>query len=175
MQMFVRTRESPPPPPFPALADRTAAVVDIFNSHGLCYDFCMSRGKAFAIVQFTGCWCSDLAPDPSKSADKKECSKGCPGYDKETCGSLEKDLYSYMRLPNIVKGTVGVTSTRTTASKTVGKPTPATESKTVIVPTTIVSIVVCLPSASQKFFFQSNASVRGSMHAAESCGIIPMP
>ncbi|KAI8195570.1 Cell wall integrity and stress response component 4, partial [Colletotrichum sp. SAR 10_65] len=65
-----------------------SANLSIWQTNGLCSDFCRGKNFAFAIVQYQSCWCSDVAPAASSEADVEDkCNDICPGYDTEKCGS----------------------------------------------------------------------------------------
>ncbi|KAI8316572.1 Cell wall integrity and stress response component 4 [Colletotrichum sp. SAR11_240] len=63
-----------------------SANLSIWQTNGLCSDFCRGKNFAFAIVQYQSCWCSDVAPAASSEADVEDkCNDICPGYDTEKC------------------------------------------------------------------------------------------
>jgi hypothetical protein len=88
----------------------------IYQSDGLCYNFCNSDW-AYAIVQGEDCWCSNYTPDSSSQVDTSKCNSECPGYPSDTCGA--DGLYGYMALSSSPSGTKGgatATSTGTQVS-----------------------------------------------------------
>uniref|UniRef100_L2FG79 ER membrane protein n=1 Tax=Colletotrichum fructicola (strain Nara gc5) TaxID=1213859 RepID=L2FG79_COLFN len=75
-----------------------SANLSIWQTNGLCSDFCRGKNFAFAIVQYQSCWCSDVAPAASSEADVEDkCNDICPGYDTEKCGS-RPNWYGYIQL-----------------------------------------------------------------------------
>lgn len=84
-----------------------AIDLSFWQTNGLCSDFCREQNKAFAIVQWQSCWCSDVAPDPSTEADVTEkCNGICPGYDTEKCGA-RPNYYGYIALLKPPTSTAG--------------------------------------------------------------------
>ncbi|OLN97528.1 Cell wall integrity and stress response component 4 [Colletotrichum chlorophyti] len=76
----------------------SSANLSIWQTNGLCSDFCTAKNAAFAIVQWQSCWCSDVAPATSSQAEVGEkCNAICPGYDIESCGS-RPGWYGYLAL-----------------------------------------------------------------------------
>ncbi|UPX21138.1 uncharacterized protein EKO05_0011338 [Ascochyta rabiei] len=77
-----------------------------YQSNGKCSDHCNSAGTyAFAVIQFTNCWCSNYIP--STTTDITSCQKDCPGYPDEKCGDKDADLYIYIKLSGQPSGTAG--------------------------------------------------------------------
>ncbi|KAI0390689.1 hypothetical protein F5Y17DRAFT_48300 [Xylariaceae sp. FL0594] len=115
---------------------QTPTNSSIYQSDGLCHDFCNKDSWAFAIVQAFSCWCSDYIPDPSSQVDTSKCNRACPGWPQDTCGA--KDLYGYMQLDSQPSGTKsdnsGPTSTPT--------PTRSSSSSKVLVSSTSTSTSV---------------------------------
>ncbi|KAI1172395.1 hypothetical protein F4777DRAFT_516048 [Nemania sp. FL0916] len=83
----------------------------IFQSNGLCHDFCFDKAYALAIVQYQDCWCSDFVPAKSSQVDTDKCNEICPGYKYESCGA--DGLFGYIALSASPSGTAG------------GSPTPS--------------------------------------------------
>jgi cell wall integrity and stress response component len=75
----------------------------IFQSNGLCSDFCGSS-YAFAVVQDNGCWCSNYVPGTTTTG----CNEQCPGYPLELCGG--NGVYGYIALGKNPSGTQGGSS-----------------------------------------------------------------
>lgn len=75
-----------------------------YMTNGLCHDTC--QGYAFAITQFTECWCSNEAPADTTGTDS--CNKECPGYPSELCGNQQGGLYGYIALGKAPESTAGV-------------------------------------------------------------------
>ncbi|KAF6813090.1 hypothetical protein CSOJ01_04776 [Colletotrichum sojae] len=111
-----------------------SANLSIWQTNGLCSDFCRDKNRAFAIVQYQSCWCSDVAPDPSTEADVTDkCNDICPGYDTEKCGS-RPNYYGYIALaktPTSTAGGGGGGDTTTKAPSTTQAP-PAPPSPTTV-------------------------------------------
>ena len=78
----------------------------IFQSNGLCHDFCHSS-YAFAVVQGNGCWCSNYVPVSTTSSSG--CNKQYPGYPQDLCGG--DGLYGYIALSKLPSGTAGGSAT----------------------------------------------------------------
>ncbi|KAK1852942.1 ER membrane protein [Colletotrichum chrysophilum] len=109
-----------------------SANLSIWQTNGLCSDFCRGKNFAFAIVQYQSCWCSDVAPAASSEADVEDkCNDICPGYDTEKCGS-RPNWYGYIQLSKTPTSTAGgdaATTSAAAASTTQAPPAP--------VPTTV--------------------------------------
>lgn len=96
----------------------TNANLSIFQSHGLCGDFC--RGDyAYAVLNYQSCWCSDYTPSDSTIVSNDKCNTGCPGY-SELCGG--KGVYGYLELGKNPKGTKGSSSDGSASVSTVSTP-----------------------------------------------------
>jgi hypothetical protein len=89
------------------LANRHADE-SIYQSDGLCHDFCLPGGNAFAVVQGHGCFCSNILPDISSQVDVGRCSAPCPGYQTDVCGG--DGLWGYMALGPSPSATAGASS-----------------------------------------------------------------
>ncbi|GKT45720.1 cell wall integrity and stress response component 4 [Colletotrichum spaethianum] len=84
-----------------------SANLSIWQTNGLCQDFCTAKNYAFAIVQWQSCWCSDVAPAASTEAEVSDkCNDICPGYDIEHCGS-RPNYYGYLALAKNPTSTAG--------------------------------------------------------------------
>ncbi|GAP82657.1 putative cell wall integrity and stress response component [Rosellinia necatrix] len=94
----------------------TALNTSIYQSNGLCHDYCVEKTFAFAIVQDKACWCSDYAPTKSSQVDTGECSDPCPGWKYETCGA--SGLYGYIQLDTMPSGTADGGSTSSPTEQT---------------------------------------------------------
>ncbi|KAG6014899.1 hypothetical protein E4U54_004679 [Claviceps lovelessii] len=64
----------------------TPRNVSIYQTNGLCQDYCNPLGYAYAVTQANSCWCSNYTPDKSIQVSTAKCSSGCPGYPFEKCG-----------------------------------------------------------------------------------------
>ncbi|KAI0206234.1 hypothetical protein F4808DRAFT_469420 [Astrocystis sublimbata] len=102
----------------------------MYQSNGLCHDFCADKSFAFAVLQQFNCWCSDYVPAKSSQVDTGECNKICPGYKYESCGG--DDLYGYIALGVQPSGTAGETSASETPTSTskAGQSTTTSEETT---------------------------------------------
>jgi cell wall integrity and stress response component len=109
-----------------------SANMSIFQTVGLCYDFCIGE-YAYAIVNYQSCWCSDWEPADSTEVDMDECNIKCPGYPDEKCGG-SRNRFGYIALGMNPSGT----STPAGASTKVDTPPPAT--------TTVQETVTLAPS-----------------------------
>ncbi|TDZ22774.1 Cell wall integrity and stress response component 4 [Colletotrichum orbiculare MAFF 240422] len=111
-----------------------SANTSIWQTNGLCQDFCTEKNAAFAIVQWQSCWCSDVAPASSTEADVDEkCTGICPGYDVEHCGS-RPEYYSYIslaKLPTSTAGGGGDGTTKQPSTSAPPAPSPTTVKVTV--------------------------------------------
>ncbi|CDM29533.1 hypothetical protein DTO013E5_5140 [Penicillium roqueforti] len=97
-------------------------VSNTFQSNGLCETTCTDY--AFAILQGSKCWCSNVAPAKSSLADDtSDCDGACPGYPADSCGSTSKGVYAYVEV-------VGNDATSTAAGTTTSKTTSSTSTST---------------------------------------------
>lgn len=137
-----------------------------YQSNGNCTNHCKQEGGswAFAVLQYTNCWCSNYVP--GDTTDTSNCMVDCPGFPAEKCGSKDKDLYLYVQMDGQPSGTKGgsqpsstaAASTKQQQSSTSNKPsttdTPSKTQEPVTVPTlvtesgnVITRTVVITPSA----------------------------
>ncbi|KAK5118365.1 hypothetical protein LTR62_002879 [Meristemomyces frigidus] len=98
------------------------AVNNIYNSNGACLAQC--QGYAFAVVQYTDCWCSNFIP--SNQQDLGSCSANCPGYPDDQCGNAQSGLFGYLQANGSPSGTIGASSSQ--ASSTVTPSSSSTSS-----------------------------------------------
>ncbi|KAI0387659.1 hypothetical protein F5Y04DRAFT_9266 [Hypomontagnella monticulosa] len=125
----------------------TSGNSSIYQSDGLCHDFCFSD-YAFAVIQDSQCWCSDYEPAKSAQVEVSKCSKGCPGFPSDTCGG--DGLWGYMSLDKKPSGTKGSGSSTQTpipdsSSGSTGKsstPTPVPTIATVTEGGTVMTVTV---------------------------------
>ncbi|KAI8633376.1 hypothetical protein F5Y19DRAFT_471650 [Xylariaceae sp. FL1651] len=123
----------------------TATNSSIWQSDGLCHDFCVDKSFALAIVQDHDCWCSNYVPNDSTQVDIGKCHNACPGWTPDTCGG--DGLYGYILLDTKPSGTADAgsstaptpipTSTRESTSThvdTASTSTPAVHSTTTTTP-----------------------------------------
>jgi len=125
----------------------TAQNSSIFQSSGLCHDFCQNN-YAFAVLQEHDCWCTNYAPDSTTSLS--DCTYTCPGYPDDNCGG--PGLFAYIPLnkaPLGVKGAGGGPAGVTTASGQISiktsttsttDTTPSSSSSATWTPTPITSL-----------------------------------
>ncbi|KAI1185952.1 hypothetical protein F5B17DRAFT_405907 [Nemania serpens] len=129
----------------------------IWQSNGLCHDFCVRQSFALAVLQGHYCWCSNYAPAKSSQVDTAECNDPCPGWKYDTCGT--SDLFGYIQLDIPPSGTADGSSTSTSSetsthsstrtSTTPTPPTPTTSIKTVTAGGTVsLETVTVTPTAS---------------------------
>ncbi|KAB2108121.1 hypothetical protein AG0111_0g4505 [Alternaria gaisen] len=77
-----------------------------WQSNGNCTNHCKEEGTyAFAVLQYTDCWCSNYAP--GETANMNDCEVDCPGFPDEKCGNKDKDLFMYIEMDGQVSGTIG--------------------------------------------------------------------
>ncbi|TDZ44785.1 Cell wall integrity and stress response component 4 [Colletotrichum trifolii] len=126
-----------------------SANTSIWQTNGLCQDFCTEKNAAFAIVQWQSCWCSDVAPASSTEADVDEkCTGICPGYDVEHCGS-RPEYYGYIslaKLPTSTAGGGGDGTTKQPSTSTTSR--PRTTVQTVTADGTVRTVTVT-PAATE--------------------------
>ncbi|KAK2616831.1 Cell wall integrity and stress response component 4 [Conoideocrella luteorostrata] len=139
--------------------------VSMYQTNGLCHDFCAPGGFAYAITQSNSCWCSSFTPDGSTQVSTSRCNSNCPGYPQEKCGG--PGLYAYIvldgALPSGTKGgstppssvpssipsttSQAETETETTATTTKTKtPKPATTSIETVTADGTVKTVTIIPT-----------------------------
>ena len=88
-------------------------VSNDFQSNGRCQTTCQAN-YAFAIVQYTSCWCSNYVPADTFSVSS--CGKQCPGYPPENCGDQQAGLFGYIALSKSPSGTIGAATSSSTAT-----------------------------------------------------------
>lgn len=90
---------------FWALADMEEIDTSIYQTNGLCKDFC-TKDYAYAITQEQLCWCSNYTPSKSDQVDMNQCNINCPAYPDEKCGG--KGVFGYVQLnAHLPSGTRG--------------------------------------------------------------------
>ncbi|KAI0415616.1 hypothetical protein F5X98DRAFT_211452 [Xylaria grammica] len=110
-------------------SDNTAATAtnsSIWQSNGLCHDFCVDKSYAFAILQEHDCWCSNYVPAESSQVDTDECNDSCPGWQDDTCGAT--GLYGYIALDTSPSGTADASSSTSTSTEQTSTTTVDTSS-----------------------------------------------
>lgn len=65
-----------------------------FVSSGSCWEHC--KGKQFWVMGLhaSNCYCGMVYPPKDDVTTNSACDYGCPGYNKEACGSLEDGVFS---------------------------------------------------------------------------------
>ncbi|KAG5982342.1 hypothetical protein E4U55_002033 [Claviceps digitariae] len=102
----------------------TPRNVSIFQTNGLCHDYCNPLGYAYAVTQSNSCWCSNYTPDQSTQVDTGKCALSCPGYPAEKCGG--RGLFGYIVMSGALpSGTKGPSTPSSSDS-----PSPASETDT---------------------------------------------
>ncbi|XXG98765.1 THO2 plays a role in transcriptional elongation [Hypoxylon texense] len=118
----------------------TNANASIYQSDGLCHDFCLSE-YAFSVLQDDSCWCSNYVPDKTTQVDTDECNISCHGFPSDTCGG--DGLWGYIALDKEPVGTSGAsTSTKTSSPDITDKTTTATSHTSTTTPTPSPSVSV---------------------------------
>ncbi|KAH7030860.1 uncharacterized protein B0I36DRAFT_362665 [Microdochium trichocladiopsis] len=115
----------------------------IYQSDGLCRDFCTLSNNAFAVIKDSNCWCSDYLPASSIQVNTNKCNKPCPGFPSDTCGG--DGVWGYIKLsaqPSGVKGGDDSGSSQPTTE-------PPSPTNTGTTPLTIVSTVTADGATSQ--------------------------
>ena len=101
----------------PSLTKRDTGS-NIYQSAGSCSESCRGGSYAFAVVQYSSCWCTNYAPYDQQ--DTGSCNQPCPGYPDNLCGNANDGLYGYLPLGNAASGTLGApSSTQAPTSSTV--------------------------------------------------------
>lgn len=102
----------------------SAPDVSIYQTNGLCHDYCMQRNQAYAITQANSCWCSDLTPATPDQVASGRCNRPCPAYPAEFCGG--SGVYGYIALNNVLpSGTRGSAQSTSAASSSSSRVSPA--------------------------------------------------
>ncbi|KAI5467993.1 hypothetical protein BGZ63DRAFT_419643 [Mariannaea sp. PMI_226] len=65
-----------------------------FVSSGSCWEHC--KGKRFYVMGLhaSNCYCGMVYPPKNDLTKDSACDYGCPGYNKESCGSLDDGVFS---------------------------------------------------------------------------------
>ncbi|KAG5920393.1 hypothetical protein E4U61_007916 [Claviceps capensis] len=122
--------------------------VSIFQTNGLCHDYCNPDSYAYAITQYNSCWCSNYTPDKSTQLSTGKCNLGCPGYPDEKCGGT--GLFGYVVLPGgLPSGTKGASiapssteSSPTSTEVETTTPTTPTTSTTIMRSSSVETVVI---------------------------------
>ncbi|KAG6068352.1 hypothetical protein E4U32_001136 [Claviceps aff. humidiphila group G2b] len=122
--------------------------VSIFQTNGLCHDYCNPNNYAYAITQSNSCWCSNYTPDKSTQLSTGKCNLGCPGYPDEKCGG--PGVFGYVvLLGGLPSGTIAPSiapsSTESPSSSTEEEtttPTTPTTSTTIMRSSSVETVVV---------------------------------
>ncbi|CAK7199738.1 Cell wall integrity and stress response component 4 [Sporothrix eucalyptigena] len=144
----------------------TPTNTSIYQSDGLCYDFCVDD-YAYAVIQGTDCWCSNYTPTKSSQVSTDECDASCAGYPSDVCGG--DGLYGYMALNKSPSGTAGgsTTASPTSSSKTSSVTTPTVQTVTA---GGVVQTVTVTPSAGAGDSSSVSSSHKG-LSAGAAAGI----
>ncbi|GFP57509.1 cell wall integrity and stress response component 4 [Trichoderma asperellum] len=78
---------------------QTPLNVSIYQTNGLCTQFCVKKNYAFSITQQNSCWCSNYYPDQGSVVDTKKCNTPCPAWTPEDCGG--PGLFGYILLNEV--------------------------------------------------------------------------
>ncbi|RMZ67988.1 ER membrane Wsc4 [Pyrenophora seminiperda CCB06] len=102
-----------------------------WQSNGNCTNHCKQVGNnfAFAVLQYTDCWCSNYIP--GDQTDVSNCQVDCPGFPDEKCGSKKDNLFMYIQMDGKPSGTMGGSQPSSTAAA----PTSQTQAATSQAPT----------------------------------------
>ncbi|KAF1940472.1 hypothetical protein EJ02DRAFT_228658 [Clathrospora elynae] len=105
----------------------TGSNTDVYEwpwqSNGNCTGHCNQQGSyAFAVIQYTDCWCSDYIP--ADQEDISKCQVNCPGFPDEKCGNRDDDLYIYIQMDGKPSGTQGGSQPTTSAAVSSAAPSP---------------------------------------------------
>jgi cell wall integrity and stress response component len=123
-------------------------------SNGNCTTHCSDVGTyAFAVIQDTDCYCSDLIP--RSQTDISKCQNKCPGYGPEHCGSSADGLFIYIQNGSPSGTAPGPSS---------AKPTPQPVSSSAIPPPPPPPPQVSTPSTSSTTSTSSTAATTVSAH-----------
>ncbi|USP77620.1 hypothetical protein yc1106_04894 [Curvularia clavata] len=127
-----------------------------YQSNGNCTNHCKEEGGswAFAVIQYTNCWCSNYVP--GDTSDTSDCMVDCPGFPAEKCGNKDKDLFIYVQMDGQPSGTKGASQPSSTpaASSKQQAPTSAPPPAQVVTsivtqkPETVFSTVTAEPASS---------------------------
>ncbi|KAL1889314.1 Cell wall integrity and stress response component 4 [Sporothrix stenoceras] len=140
----------------------TSTNTSIYQSDGLCYDFC-NDDYAFAVIQGKNCWCSDYTPSKSSQVSTSECDLSCAGYPSDVCGG--DGLYGYMALNKSPSGTASGTSTPSPSKSSSSKTNAGTPTVQTVTAGGVVQTVTVTPSAGS-----GDSSAVSSSHKGLSAG-----
>ncbi|PFH59962.1 hypothetical protein XA68_11671 [Ophiocordyceps unilateralis] len=137
--------------------------VSIYQTNGLCHDYCMKKSQAYAITQGNSCWCSNYTPAEETQVDKSKCDRPCPAYPQEFCGG--KGVFGYIPLNNMVPaGTKGASQSDEATSTSASSSSAETPTATAWVTKTVQDTVTPSPRSSSS----SRSSVVPRSSAEES-------
>jgi cell wall integrity and stress response component len=122
-----------------------------YQSNGNCTNHCKEEGGswAFAVIQFTDCWCSNYVP--GDTSDTSDCMVNCPGFPDEKCGNKDKDLYIYVQMDGKPSGTKG-------ASQPSSTPAASSKQQAPTKPETVFSTVTAEPASSSSSSSSSSST-----------------
>lgn len=136
----------------------------IYQSDGLCRDFCTASNNAYAVLKDSNCWCSDYTPANSIQVNTNRCNQPCPGFPSDTCGG--NGVWGYIKLsaqPAGVKG--GSNNDPTQATTAPSSPPSNTATTPVVIVSTVTAdggtsqVTITLPPSSNS----NNAASNGEM------------
>ncbi|KAF4583208.1 cell wall integrity and stress response component [Ophiocordyceps camponoti-floridani] len=117
--------------------------ISIYQTNGLCHDFCLQNNQAYGITQGNSCWCSDYTPAKDTQVDKSKCDRPCPAYPDESCGG--QGVFGYLALNNIMpSGTKGPSKPDKPQPTSVPPPSAETPTATAWVTKTVQDTVTPL-------------------------------
>ncbi|GJN80384.1 hypothetical protein PLIIFM63780_003910 [Purpureocillium lilacinum] len=126
--------------------------ISIYQTNGLCHDFCLQKNQAYAITQANGCWCSDYTPAKSVQVGKSKCDTHCPAFPAEFCGG--DGVFGYIALNNVLpSGTRGgsdptsTSSTSKTSDSSSDTPAPTTSMVQTVTAGGTIKTVTIVPTA----------------------------
>lgn len=106
-----------------------SANSSVYQSQGLCYGICNDQGYAFAVLQSSDCWCSNVVPSSDDQTSTSNCESSCPGYPTDYCGG--DGTYGYIALSASPSSTAGGSSkTTSSTSKTTSASSSTTSTST---------------------------------------------
>ncbi|KAK6448600.1 hypothetical protein FP744_10004850 [Trichoderma asperellum] len=109
---------------------QTPLNVSIYQTNGLCTQFCVKKNYAFSITQQNSCWCSNYYPDQGSVVDTKKCNTPCPAWTPEDCGG--PGLFGYILLNEVApSGTSTAPASSTTGQSTASESSSTTSSSAI--------------------------------------------
>ncbi|KPM34181.1 hypothetical protein AK830_g12393 [Neonectria ditissima] len=113
-----------------------AKAVRSFVSSGSCWEYCKGKDYLVMGLHATSCYCGMVYPPTIDVTDDKNCNYSCPGYSKESCGSLVDGVFSIWNTGiDVIVDDMEPVETTTSAAETTtkaSKSTAATEAATTV-------------------------------------------